>query len=193
VFHSPEGFSGEVADDLAVLVLDGGVDHRAGDRPPVADVAFLDLALLAAHPVLPARAVLADAVEEDAVVADCVEARLPLARAPPVLRAEVEILEGLERGQAAEDLAGDVQHRFAVDEFDGEHVEGVAVEAEDRVLLRGGAADVARDLVGPMGHAQPLLPLREPGVEERGEDGGFGGAERRAKQAEGQEAHGREA
>jgi hypothetical protein len=130
------------------------------------------LEFLAAHPVLAACAVFADAVDQDAVVADRVEARLPFALAPALLGAQVEVVVGLQGSQAAEDLARDAQHRLAVDELGAEDTERVAVEPEHGVFLGGGATDVARDLVRTVWHAQPLLPLRQLSVEQ-GREGWF--------------------
>ena len=117
----------------------------------------------------------ANAVEEDTVIADCIEARLPLLCSPALLRAQVEVIVRLQRRQAAEDLAGNMQDRFTLDEFNRIDVERVAVEADDGVFLGGGTTGVAGHLVSAMRNAQPLFPLRQFLIEHRGEDRFFRG------------------
>ena len=185
----PDAFGGRCQDSLRVIDTslhgvvgaDRNVGLRSGQRPVVADVALLDLQFLAAHPVLGLGAVFADTEDQDAVVADRRQARLPTLLAPALFRLQVEVVVGFQRGERTEDLAGDVQDSLAMNLTGREDLERVIVETQHWVVLRLGAADVTREVVGAMDRPEPLLPLRELRVEERTEgrllrDGGGGEA-----------------
>ena len=143
-----------------VIGTDRDVRDRADERPVVADVALLDLQFLAAHPELPLGAVFADAIDQETVVANHLGAWLPAFLPEALLGLEVKVIVRLQRRQRAEDLSRDVQDRLAIELTGREDLERVVVQAQHRVILRLGPADIAREVIGAMDRPKPFFPLR---------------------------------
>ena len=58
-----------------------------------------------------------------------------------------------------------MEDRLTVDLAGRDHLERIIVKTKDGIVLRLGAADVTRKVVGTVDRAEPFLPLGELGVE----------------------------